>query len=53
MKEDRLGRTYSTHGGDEKCVQNFYPVNQRGRDHMRHLTIDERKLKCSVVQGRL
>jgi hypothetical protein len=37
-----MGRVYSTHGRDEKCVKNFNCKNLNGKDHSEDLGVDER-----------
>jgi hypothetical protein len=34
IKENGMGRSYSTHERDEKCSQKFRPENLEGRDHL-------------------
>jgi hypothetical protein len=39
VKEDEMGRACSTHGRDEKCIQN-YNGKLKGRDHSEDIVED-------------
>jgi hypothetical protein len=49
-----MGESCSSHGGDKKWIQNFYPEDLKGRDKLEDISVDGRifdNFKKLLFQG--
>jgi hypothetical protein len=52
VKDDEMGGTCGTCGGEEKCLQRFGREKVKERDHLKEIDVDERMLlKCMGRHG--